>query len=287
MPAMSKYIYVATCARGGSTWTARVLSAADDVGFLGEVGTPHRHPDDVPRTTAWYGASMIKQCFMWNIMLPYLAAWWQKQIVQFAEELQAYYFGDDRPERYLIKWPVPEQYMLFLPLFDITHTVVVKRHPMAIYNSMRNIDLDGGVWLSVFIPRDLHRWWYFSPQIYSNQLTRCRTDIERVIGLTALQHQLLDQIPEPKIVMSYEEMCLDPYTKFKEIYDFCEIPWDPDRLGQYFHPDEPETAAFGSKKISADRAYAWKKELPPEELENGYAFMKKWNIHYASNDSDT
>jgi hypothetical protein len=109
--------------------------------------------------------------------------------------------------------------------------------------------------------------------------------MEHVLALVALADGMLGSVdlikehPHKKIIQ-YEDFCLAPYKEFEGLYEFCGLEWNPNTLGDFFHPDVEDTGFRDVHKVSAKRAYAWLEELSEDEVQIGLDFIKKNGLVY-------
>ena len=286
---MSRIILVSGSARGGTTWLAAVVAAADDTVLADEPAFPHLH-NKLQNTPAKLAVMALgNSAYYYPLNPKSYQKWFINQLRQFTAELLYQYYGPDLPENIVIKVPDVGLLPLMLKTYEPDILLIIRRHPLGVYNS-RYIGrgrLRYSSWGFNTLPRLVSSWCTLDYSGYLQYLHSVSvTPLFAMIGIVALEDKLIKTIQHPKeLIINYENLCLQPYDEFPKIYDFCGLEWDSERVKDYISPDVDETGFHSVRKKCAPRAFAWKTEMLEEERVVGCNYIKQLGLPYACDDS--
>lgn len=102
---------------------------------------------------------------------------------------------------------------------------------------------------------------------------------------TMLDH--LETYPAHQIV-TYEELCIDPITLFKKLYDFAGLAWSPAIETQVAEHSlgGDRSESFGTYRNSSAMSNAWKKNMPANEVAALRDTFEAYDLPWYRDDKD-
>lgn len=227
--------------RSGTTWLGEMLGLA--VPYLGEVFSVSRYPDHPSKEYV----ALIPELRTFRINGNAAIAL-EKHVEDWVEHVA------DGRESYIIKVPHPDFVPWLSAVLEPDHIVRIMRDPHGIVNSY----IKNPQWCYSNIRLDWHRHLWHRPN------DTARTDAEKLVK--SWRRQSAVHVPG-EILVRYEALCLDPRVQFQALYGKLGLPWDG--IYEQMKPmlEGDETGFRDVKKTSADRAYAWRNELPTDVID--------------------
>ena len=263
-----RLILVSGCPRSGTSWLTAVMGEAEETAYMRyEPLMVRRHPPspfgekvlDWRRSNRWYrgwlngGPSRVE-----------VAA----AIRDHLEWLCQHYFGGP-VDTLTIKDPHTNYLEFLIHTLKPDQVVTIRRHPLGVVNSYDKDNLYrlwdvNGEWRQ-FI-KDLA---VVMPEL-ADEAGIVSWPAEKVAFMTHVSYSLLERILSntPHRTIDYESLCLEPKKQFSELYLWLGWRWD-DSVWETIMPlvapmsVEDNYSFRNLKKRSAERAYAWRRELAP------------------------
>src|SRR5215469_3993861 len=113
--------------------------------------------------------------------------------------------------------------------------------------------------------------------------------IERMAWIWVLLNEITAEDTQNDRCMSvrYEDVCLDPHTKVKELFAFCQLRWPrqtehfiyASTLASKYHGlGRGEGRYYGVFKDPVRSAFKWKSELTPEQIDRVYRVLRQSDL---------
>ena len=263
-----RLILVSGCPRSGTSWLTAVMGEAEETAYMRyEPLMVRRHPPspfgekvlDWRRSDRWYRG--------WPNNGPTNAD--DADVIRgHLEWLCQHYFGGP-VDTLTIKDPRANYLEFLIHALKPDLVVTIRRHPLGVVNSYDKDNLYH-LW-------DVNGEW----QQFIKDLAGVLPDLvdgagvvrwpaEKVAFMAHVSYQLLERILSKTShkTMDYELLCLEPEKQFGELYRWLGWRWDEsvwDKIMPLIDPEsiEDNYSFRNLKKRSAERAYAWRRELTP------------------------
>jgi hypothetical protein len=292
-------LYVVGHSRGGTTWLGELISLHPDVGYIFEPFASQCHYfTGFDTQTLFNNARYIRldkrgpllpdhpSSFFFNMepeapgLRRYrdLAKMHVRRLVEAA-------FRDRTGYTLALKQPRLENLGWAASAIGADHVVVLDRHPFGVIGSYRLGNHWG--WMDLEWPLAKAS----IPDAYEEfrgMIEGARDRYEKLLVLSYMRSQVATEFARQRgcHLVQYEDLCRDPSRQMREIFAYVNLPFSDEyraKLTAKLQDTTPETGHFlDTRKRPEERADGWRRELPPEIVENLTSFILKHGMEIAT-----
>ena len=180
--------------------------------------------------------------------------------------------GAKAPERVLVKSVYAPLALEWINARFQPQTVVVLRHPLNVMASWVEL-MGGGCALDTNPTVREH----FAARWNLPELDADASRLQRIaweVGLfTTALHAGIDEHPD-WVVVSHEELCVDPTTTFRRLYEEVGLDWTPKTESFLTERNRPGTG-FAVFRVAAELPERWRKRLTTEQVQEIWSVFSR------------
>lgn len=287
-------VFVCGPERSGTTWVGTILGLAKDTEYLHEPHAPDYHKDVIPSSIETIGGeafpvekvpnptkdiemiiTMIGKLGPWELD-DALDEWIVKKVRKYKELLVRHHVWAKwryQPDNLIIKVPSTVKIEMYIKAYNPSHIIYLVRHPMGILNSFTKRG-----WMKDYA---FKLWIQFCGLPGNEQYSVLSDPIERLITIIHVRYNYVRELQKKYNLrmVSYEDLCEDPYENFGGLFDWLELKCTQD-LMPYIEPEEVDNHNLSVIKNSLERMNAWQHELSDEDLKIAKEFIEYQDLPY-------
>ncbi|MHC5157565.1 MAG: sulfotransferase domain-containing protein [Planctomycetota bacterium] len=84
-------------------------------------------------------------------------------------------------------------------------------------------------------------------------------------------------------LVKYKDICADPLTSFRDLYDFAGLEWNDSverKIRKHCHPECVDTDPYSTHRDTAREVKKWKKQVPEEKIAEAKKSWFSFNLPY-------
>ena len=274
-----RVILVSGSPRGGTTWLGRLLSLAENVGYIFEPLTHNRHPQ----------TSQVPALRQFNRTYPHWMLPWPPNgqeevdhaevVTRQIEDLFDIYFSAP-VDTLIVKQPGIEHFPLLKGVLKPEKSVYIRRHPIAILNSYHK--------------SNLYDAWRIGQKfkLCRDDMQRLRPDLDhilssagkdhdrQILAMCCLGHRLAEDWAGAGglTVIDYENLAMSGPGATAQLLENLSLKLSDQKNGELsrlFAPAKAQKGFYDTEKNSQKRAVAYTTELAPWQLSKARTYLER------------